>query len=145
MPSHGTPSGRRPSNDGRPLPERIAAFAAACDGRLAGELRTDRYTRMLYSADASLYQLTPHAALIPRTVEDVAVAVALAAEHDLPVLARAAGTSLAGQAVNEAVVIDFSRHLDAILAIDPEARTARVQPGVVLDDLNAALRPHGLQ
>ena len=58
---------------------------------------------------------------------------------------RAAGTSLAGQAVNEALVIDFSRHLDAILAIDPAARTARVQPGVVLDDLDAALRPYGLQ
>ncbi|MCZ2114879.1 MAG: FAD-binding protein [Anaerolineae bacterium] len=133
------------SPTGRPLSERIASFVAACDGRLAGDLRADDYTRMLYSTDASLYQLTPHAVLIPRATEDVIAAVSLAAEHDLPVLPRAAGTSLAGQAVNEALVIDFSRHLDGILEINPEERWARVQPGVVLDDLNAALRPYGLQ
>ncbi len=127
-----------------PLPERIADFVDACRGRLAGELRADDYSRMLYSTDASLYQLVPHAVLIPRTAEDVIAAVSLAAKFDLPVLPRAAGTSLAGQAVNEALVIDFSRHLDAVLEINPEERWARVQPGVVLDDLNAALRPHAL-
>ena len=125
--------------------EKLAAFAAACRREVSGELRTDAVTRALYSTDASLYQLMPHAVLIPRTADDVAAATALAAAHDIPVLARAAGTSLAGQAVNEALVIDFTRHLDRILAIDPAARQATVQPGVVLDDLNAALRPHGLQ
>ena len=125
--------------------EKLAAFAAACRREVAGELRTDEVSRALYSTDASLYQLMPHAVLIPRTADDVAAAVALAAAHDLPVLARAAGTSLAGQAVNEALVIDFTRHLDHIIAIDPAARRATVQPGVVLDDLNVALRPHGLQ
>ncbi len=125
--------------------EKLAAFAIACRREVAGELRTDDLSRALYSTDASLYQLMPHAVLIPRSADDVAAAVALAAAHDIPVLARAAGTSLAGQAVNEALVIDFTRHLDRIIAIDPAARRATVQPGVVLDDLNAALRPHGLQ
>ena len=105
----------------------------------------DSYSRVLYSTDASLYQLMPHAVVIPRTADDVAATVALAAAHGLPVLARAAGTSLAGQAVNEAVIIDFSRYLDAILEINPEEKWARVQPGAVLDDLNRALRPHRLQ
>ncbi len=125
--------------------QQLADFAAALRPHIAGELRTDAMTRTLYSTDASLYQIMPHAVLIPRTAEDVLAAVNVAAAHDMPVLARAAGTSLAGQAVNAALVIDFSRHLDAILAIDPAARRAVVQPGVVVDDLNAALRPHGLQ
>ena len=125
--------------------DRLADFTAECRRRVTGELRDDLTTRVLYSTDASLYQLMPLAVLIPRTTEDVIAAVALAAAYGLPVLPRAAGTSLAGQAVNEALVIDFSRHLDAILAIDPAARTARVQPGVVLDDLDVALRPFGLQ
>ena len=125
--------------------EQLADFAAALRPRIAGELRTDAMTRVLYSTDASLYQVMPHAVLIPRTTEDVIAAVSVAAAHDVPVLPRAAGTSLAGQAVNAALVIDFTRHLDAILAIDPAARRATVQPGVVVDDLNAALRPHGLQ
>ena len=125
--------------------EKLAAFATACRREVAGELRTDKLSRVLYSTDASLYQLLPHAVLIPRTADDVAAAVALAAAHGMPVLARAAGTSLAGQAVNEALVIDFTRHLDRIIAIDPAARRATVQPGVVLDDLNAALRPYALQ
>jgi FAD/FMN-containing dehydrogenase/Fe-S oxidoreductase len=127
------------------LTERLADFLAVCQGRIEGDLRDDAYTRVLYSTDASLYQVMPLAVLIPRSVEDVVTAMTLAAEHRLPVLARAAGTSLAGQAVNEALVIDFSRHLDSILEINAAERRARVQPGVVLDDLNAALRPYKLQ
>ncbi|WP_374689184.1 FAD-linked oxidase C-terminal domain-containing protein, partial [Promineifilum sp.] len=126
-------------------PERLSDFLAAARREMAGELRDDAYTRTLYSTDASLYQAMPHAVLIPRTADDVVAAVSLAAAYGMPVLARAAGTSLAGQAVNEALIIDFTRHLDAIVAINPEERWARVQPGVVLDDLNAALQPHGLQ
>ncbi|MBP8949938.1 MAG: FAD-binding oxidoreductase, partial [Candidatus Promineofilum sp.] len=125
--------------------DKLADFAAALRRRAAGDVRTDAITRALYSSDASLYQLMPHAVFIPRTADDVAAAVVVAAEYDVPVLARAAGTSLGGQAVNEALVIDFTRHLDRIIAIDPAARRATVQPGVVLDDLNAALRPHALQ
>ena len=124
---------------------RLDDFIATCRGQLAGEVRTDPFTRALYSTDASLYQMMPYAVMIPRSADDVVATVSLAAAHELPVLARAAGTSLAGQAVNEAVVIDFSRHLDAILEINSEEGWARVQPGVVLDDLNRALRPHRLQ
>ena len=113
------------------LPEKMADFTAACR-LIAGDLRDDLYTRVLYSTDASLYQAMPHAVLIPRSVEDIIAAMSLAAEYRIPVLARAAGTSLAGQAVNEALVIDFSRHLDAVVEISPDERWARVQPGVVL-------------
>ncbi|MCO5180156.1 MAG: FAD-binding protein [Candidatus Promineofilum sp.] len=124
---------------------KVKAFVADCRRHVAGELRDDLYTRVLYSTDASLYQVMPHAVVIPRTIEDVIAAVALAAEYGLPVLPRGAGTSLAGQAVNEALIIDFTRHLDAIVEINPDERWVRVQPGVVVDDLNASLRPHSLQ
>ena len=75
--------------------------------RVRGELRADQYSRMLYSTDASIYQKMPLAVLIPRSVDDVQAAVELAARHRVPVLPRASGSSLAGQAVNEALVIDF--------------------------------------
>jgi FAD/FMN-containing dehydrogenase/Fe-S oxidoreductase len=98
----------------------------------------------MWSADASNYRRVPIGVIAPVDEEDVATAVALCHAHDVPVLPRGAGTSIAGQAVNTAVVLDFSRHMRAILDIDPDARTARVQPGVVLDDLRAAAQPHGL-
>ncbi len=110
-----------------------------------GDLRTDQISRVLYSTDASIYQVMPHAVLIPKTIDDVGTAVTLAAAHNVPVLPRTAGSSLAGQAVNEALIIDFTRHLDHILEFNAEERWVRVQPGVVLDSLNAYLRPHGLQ
>lgn len=119
---------------------KISEFVAACRGQVAGDLRDDLYSRMFYSTDASLYQIMPHAVLIPRSADDVSAAVSVAAEFGVPVLARGAGTSLAGQSVNEALVIDFTRHLDRIIEVNAEERWARVQPGVVLDDLNAALR-----
>lgn len=118
---------------------------AALSRRAAGELRTDRYSRLLYSTDASIYQVEPLAVLIPRTIEDVHLAVELASTYQVPLLPRTAGSSLAGQAVNQALVIDMSRHLDQVLAVDVEARQARVQPGIVLDELNGLLRPLGLQ
>ncbi len=77
--------------------------------RIAGDLRTDDYTRILYSTDASIYQVLPYGVLIPRTVEDVHAAVELAAQYRVPILPRTAGSSLAGQAVNEALVIDMTR------------------------------------
>ena len=101
-------------------------------------------TRAVYATDSSNYRQVPIGVIFPRSAEDVVAALAVCAEHDVPVLGRGAGTSLAGQACNEAVVFDFSRHLNKILEIDPEARTARVQPGVVLDDLRRACEAHGL-
>ncbi|MQA17060.1 MAG: FAD-binding protein, partial [Pseudonocardiaceae bacterium] len=91
-----------------------------------------------------IYSITPRGVVYPRHAGDVVATVSVAAEHGVPVLARGAGTSLAGQAVGEGVVLDFSRHLDRICEIDPQARTARVQPGVVQDDLNRAAGEHGL-
>lgn len=128
----------------KPSDAALADFAAELAPRIAGELRTDAFARALYSSDASLYQVMPLGVLIPRSVEDVVAAVSLAARHRIPVLPRGSGTSLAGQAVNAALVIDFSRHLDAVLDLDVEARRVRVQPGIVLDDLNRKLRPQGL-
>ncbi len=123
----------------------LTEFAAALRPHLAGELRLDEVSRILYSTDASLYQVMPLGVLIPQTVDDVIAAATLAHQFQLPLLPRTAGSSLAGQAVNEALVIDFSRHLDGILAFNAEEQWVRVQPGVVLDKLNSWLRPHHLQ
>jgi FAD/FMN-containing dehydrogenase/Fe-S oxidoreductase len=97
-----------------------------------------------YATDASIYQVMPIGVMVPRTIEDVAAALAIAREQGVPVLARGGGTSQCGQTVNSALVIDFSKHLRRILALDPARRMALVEPGLVLADLNAALRPHGL-
>ncbi|MCP4429215.1 MAG: FAD-binding oxidoreductase, partial [Chloroflexi bacterium] len=95
--------------------------------------------------DASIYQVKPHGVLLPQTVDDVQVAVELAAKYRVPLLPRTGGSSLAGQAVNTALVMDFTRHLDKILEVNTEERWVRVQPGVVLDELNIHLRQYGLQ
>ena len=113
--------------------------------RVTGDLRTDEYSRILYSTDASIYQVMPHGVLIPKTAEDVHAAVELAAKYRVPLLPRTAGSSLAGQAVNEALVIDMSRHLDQVLELNQEEQWIRLQPGIVLDELNLYLRPYGLQ
>ena len=123
----------------------MADFLGDLAPRVTGELRTDTYSRLLYSTDASIYQVMPHAVFIPRNVEDVHAAVTLAAERAIPIVPRTAGSSLAGQAIGEALIIDFSRHLDAILELNTEESWVRVQPGIVLDELNLYLKPHGLQ
>lgn len=123
----------------------IQDFLHDLQKRVAGDLRSDDYSRILYSTDASIYQVMPYAVLIPKTMEDVHAAVELAAQYRLPILPRTAGSSLAGQAVNEALVIDMSRHLDQILEVNTEEHWVRVQPGVVLDELNLHLTPLGLK
>lgn len=120
-------------------------FLQELNQHVGGRLRTDLYNRMLYSTDASLYQVMPHGVLLPRSVAEVQAAVELAAQYQTPLLARTGGSSLAGQAVNEAVVLDFTRHLDQVVELNVEERWVRVQPGLVLDQLNAFLKPHGLQ
>jgi FAD/FMN-containing dehydrogenase len=119
-------------------------LARALTGELDGEVAFDDYTRHLYSRDASMYSITPRGVVMPRHADDVVAAVALAAEHQVAVLPRGAGTSLAGQTVGDALVLDFSRHMSRIIEIDAAARTARVQPGVVQDQLNRAAGAHGL-
>src|SRR4051812_17431747 len=112
---------------------------------LAGEVRFDATSRKLYSTDASIYQIEPLGVVIPRTVEDVLTTVQVAGELRAPITARGGGTSLSGQSIGPGIVLDCSKYLNQVLAIDPEARTVRVQPGVVLDHLNRALAPHNLQ
>jgi len=112
---------------------------------LEGEVRFDAASRALYSTDASVYQITPLGVVVPRSVDDVVRTVEVASRHGVPLTPRGGGTSQAGQAIGAGLVLDTSKYLNRILAIDPDARTARVQPGVVLDDLNAALKPHNLR
>lgn len=112
---------------------------------LAGEVRFDRATRALYATDASVYQIEPLGVVLPRSADDVAAAVTVAARHGVPITPRGGGTSQAGQSIGAGLVLDTSKYLNRILAIDPDARTARVEPGLVLDDLNAALKGHGLR
>ena len=108
---------------------------------LRGEVRFDGATRGIYATDSSNYRQVPLGVITPRDETDVVRALEICRRHGAPVLGRGAGTSLAGQACNVAVVFDMSRHMNQILEVDTERRIARVQPGVVLDDLNAALRP----
>lgn len=129
----------------RPLPPAVAEYLAELSDCTGGDIRSDSYSRVLYSTDASIYQVTPYAVVLPKHAEEVHAAVELAAKHGVPILPRAAGSSLAGQTVNEAVVIDFTRYLDQVLEVNAEEQWVRVQPGVVLDQLNLQLRPQGLQ
>ena len=126
---------------------RVDAEGLALELREAveGEVRFDRLSRELYSTDASLYQIRPLGVVVPRTCEDVIRTVEICREYGAPITPRGGGTSLAGQAVGPGVQLDCSKYLTRILEIDAAARTARVEPGVVLDNFNAALAPHGLQ
>ena len=107
-------------------------------------MRFDAGARAAYSTDASNYRQVPVAVVLPRSVEDIAAAVAACREHGVPVLARGGGTSLCGQTVNAAAVIDCSKYLDRVLAVDAEARLARVEPGAICDTLRDAAERHGL-
>jgi FAD/FMN-containing dehydrogenase/Fe-S oxidoreductase len=123
--------------------ERLLAFARELAGHFSGEVHTDRFTCSLYSSDASIYQIEPMGVLVPRHHDDVAAAVSLASKFRLPLLPRGGGTSLAGQTVGSAVVIDFTKYMNRILEVDSAGNRVRVQPGVVLDQLNSCLKPTG--
>jgi len=120
------------------------ALAARLRSVDCGEVHFDIGARALYAADSSNYRQVPIGVVVPRTIDDVVKAVAVCREFDAPVLMRGAGTSLAGQTCNVAVVLDVSRHLDRIVSIDPDTRTAIVEPGVVCDTLRDAAEQHGL-
>ena len=120
-------------------------LARELERRVAGEVRFDAYSRALYSTDASIYQMEPVGVVIPRNVEDVLAVVETASRNRVPVLPRCGGTSLAGQAVNHAIVMDFSKYMDRLLEVNREEHWARVEPGIVLDDLNRHLAPLGFQ
>ena len=104
----------------------------------------DAFSRGRYSTDASIYQIEPIGVVVPKREDDIAAIIAIAAEEGVPVLPRGGGTSQCGQTVGEALVVDTSKHLNNVLSLDMEAGSVTVQPGLVLDRLNAFLRPHGL-
>ena len=121
-----------------------SALAARLKREIRGEVLFDAASRGRYSTDASIYQIEPVGVVVPATEEDALAAFRIAIDEGVPVLPRGGGTSQCGQTVAAALVIDHSRHLNQVLAFDREARTVAVQPGVVLDQLNAYLKPHGL-
>lgn len=120
------------------------ALARALNRAMPGQAAADPFTRGRYATDASIYQIAPLAVAFPGGAADVEAALSVAAGQGVPVIARGGGTSQNGQPIGRGLVLDFSRRMGAALEIDPAARTARVQPGMVLERLNAQLRPHGL-
>ena len=119
-------------------------LAEALGRRIGGEVRFDRGSRALYATDGSNYRQVPIGVVLPRDADEVLAAVELCREFGAPLLCRGGGTSLAGQCCNVAVILDFSRYMARILEIDPARRIARVQPGVVLDNLRVAAEKHHL-
>jgi FAD/FMN-containing dehydrogenase/Fe-S oxidoreductase len=109
-----------------------------------GSVRFDTYSRLLYATDASMYQVEPIGVVIPRHADDVRAAIEVANRHAVPLLPRGGGTSLTGQTVNRAVVLDFTPHMAGVLEVNQEELWARVQPGLVQDELNHHVRPLGL-
>ena len=115
------------------------------EGAIDGEVRFDPISRALYSTDASVYQIEPLGVVIPKSHQAVIRAVTIAAKHGVPITPRGGGTSQAGQSIGAGLVLDTSKYLNRVIEINPDQRWARVEPGVVLDDLNAMLRRHQLR
>ena len=113
--------------------------------RIEGEVKFDRYTRLLYSTDASIYQIEPIGVVVPRHKGDVQAVIEIASRLGVSVLPRGGGTSLAGQTVGHSIVLDFSKYMQNVLEVNKEELWCCVQPGLVQDELNAYVRPMGLQ
>ena len=124
--------------------ERRRAVESDLRAAVSGEVRFDQASRALYATDASNYRQVPLGVVYPRSDKDVVAAVAACHRHNVPLVARGGGTSLAGESCNVAVVLDFSRHLDGIIKLDPERRQAVVEPGCILDTLRDAAEQYGL-
>jgi len=122
----------------------LSRLAARLRREVRGEVLFDAFSRGRYSTDASIYQIEPLGVVVPKSREDAAAAIEIAREAGVPVLPRGGGTSQCGQTVARALVIDCSKHLDRVIAVDVEGRRARVEPGVVLDRLNRLLRKNRL-
>src|SRR6266545_1789851 len=129
---------RRPASPGRAsVPsDQAPTLLEELERDVEGEVRFDAGTRALYATDGSNYRQAPIGVVLPRSVDDVVATMAACRGHGIPVLSRGAGTSLAGQCCNVAVVIDWSKYLRGIIELDPELGFARVQPGIVRDDLD---------
>jgi FAD/FMN-containing dehydrogenase/Fe-S oxidoreductase len=111
---------------------------------IRGDVQTDALSRALYATDASIYQVEPIGVVLPRDAADIAATLQIARKHRVPVLPRGGGTSLAGQAVGQAIHLDFTKYMSRLLEVNAAERWAWVEPGIVLDELNAKLAPHGL-
>jgi FAD/FMN-containing dehydrogenase len=120
-----------------PLLERLST-------QLDGSLQFDSLTKTLYATDASVYREMPLAVAFPKSEEDIQKLIQFATENSTSLIPRTAGTSLAGQCVGNGIVVDVSKHFTQILEFNKEERWVRVQPGVVRDELNRFLKPHGL-
>ncbi|WP_430639492.1 FAD-binding and (Fe-S)-binding domain-containing protein [Haloferax volcanii] len=130
----------------RPDATAYTALATELRDRVDGDVKFDEYAQVLYATDGSIYQARPAGVVLPRDADDVRATVETAANHGVPVLPRGTGSSLGGQTVGRGcVVIDFTKYMDDIVDIDPQARRATVQPGCVQDHLDAALADHGLK
>jgi len=123
----------------------VNEVAAALRSAGIGEVDSSTRRRAEFSSDASNYRLVPTAVVFPRHRDEVAAAIGVCRELGVPLVSRGAGTSIAGNAISSGVILDFSRHLNRVLSLDPVGGTAVVQPGVILDDLQAAAAPHGLR
>ena len=127
-----------------PLPSEVRDALRRLRAQFDGDIREDDVHRALYATDASLYEVTPLAVALPASRADVVALARMCRACRIPLTPRGAGTSLAGQTVGPGVVVDLGRYMNAIVELDAEGRTARVEPGVIRDDLNRALHPHGL-
>ena len=136
---------------GTPVPKADAsrvdagALRAELERSLEGEVRFDPITRALYSTDASVYQIRPFGVVIPKNRQDVIRTVEICRRFRCPLTMRGGGTSQAGQAIGEGIQVDISKYFNRVLEVNAEERWARVEPGLVLDELNAQLAPLGLR
>src|SRR5437016_5802370 len=137
MMSQNIASSEKPNLDARRLEAELSAA-------ISGEVRFSDGDRALYSTDSSNYRQMPIGVVIPRDRNDVIAIVALCRKFGAPITCRGGGTSLAGQCCNVAVIIDFTKHMNRVLEIDPERKLARVEPGIVLDELLMETKKHGL-
>jgi FAD/FMN-containing dehydrogenase/Fe-S oxidoreductase len=139
----GVPGDRVAQADARRVD--AAALEQALRDAVAGEVRFDRVSRALYSTDASVYQIEPLGVVVARSQDDIVQTVRLCHEFRCPLTLRGGGTSQAGQAVGAGLILDTSKHVNRLLEVDAARRSARVEPGIVLDELNAQLKPYGLR
>jgi FAD/FMN-containing dehydrogenase/Fe-S oxidoreductase len=127
------------------MPDPVSRIEERLRRETSGEVRFDKISRALYATDASVYEILPLGVVIPRTRDDVIRIVNACREHRVSITARGGGTSQAGQAIGAGVQIDFSKYLKRIISLDPDQKTVTVEPGIVLDELNAFLKPYGWQ
>ena len=111
---------------------------------IKGEVSFDDFTLGIYATDASIFQIMPVAVVLPRDEEDVITTVRTALKYNVSIVPRGGGTSLGGQAAGPSLVIDFSKYMNRILEINLKERWVRVQPGIVLDEINALMAKHGM-